>query len=55
MGEETREDLHETLFNVLLALATLHVLGALKHHFWNRDHVLRSMLPGPAVPLRQKP
>ena len=55
MGEETLEDLHETLFNVLLAFATLHVVGALKHHFWNRDHVLRSMLPGRALPSRQKP
>jgi cytochrome b561 len=44
-GDEL-EDLHEVLFNVLLALTALHVLGALKHHFWNRDHVLRSMLPG---------
>jgi len=25
---------------------------ALKHHFWNRDHVLRSMLPGRAAPFR---
>ncbi len=44
--EHWLEDLHETLFNVLLAFAVLHVIGALKHHFWNRDHVLRSMLPG---------
>jgi cytochrome b561 len=44
-NEDTLEDLHETLFNVLLAFAALHVLGALKHHFWDRDHVLRSMLP----------
>jgi cytochrome b561 len=55
MGEETLEELHETLFNVLLVFATLHVVGALKHHFWNRDHVLRSMLPGRAFPSRQKP
>jgi cytochrome b561 len=43
---ETFKELHETLFNVLLLFAALHVAGALKHHFWNRDHVLRSMLPG---------
>jgi cytochrome b561 len=48
-AEDALEDIHETLFNVLLALAALHVAGALKHHFWNRDHVLRSMLPGRAV------
>jgi cytochrome b561 len=52
-GEETLEELHETLFNVLLAFAILHVAGALKHHFWNRDHVLRSMLPGDSSRLPQ--
>ncbi len=46
LDKDTFEDLHETLFNVLLALSVLHVVGALKHHFWNGDHVLRSMLPG---------
>jgi cytochrome b561 len=45
-GEETLEELHETLFNVLLALGVLHIVGALKHHLWNRDDVLRSMVPG---------
>jgi cytochrome b561 len=30
-GEETLEELHETLFNVLAALAGLHVIGAAKH------------------------
>ena len=44
-GEDMLEELHETLFNVLLALAVLHIVGALKHHLWNRDDVLRSMLP----------
>lgn len=29
----------------LTALAAMHVAAALKHHFWNRDSVLRSMLP----------
>ena len=52
VSEETFEDVHETLFNVLLAFAVLHVAGALKHHFWNRDHVLRSMLPGRPGPIR---
>ncbi len=46
LAKDMLEDLHEALFNVLLALTVLHVVGALKHHFWNRDHVLRSMLPG---------
>jgi cytochrome b561 len=30
-GEETLEEVHETLFNILLALAALHVIGAAKH------------------------
>ncbi len=55
VAEETFEELHETVFNVLLAFTVLHVAGALKHHFWNRDHVLRSMLPGRAGPFRQGP
>ncbi|MDP9008929.1 MAG: cytochrome b [Pseudomonadota bacterium] len=36
---------HHTLGWLLLALAILHVLAALKHHFWNKDDVLRRMLP----------
>lgn len=31
--------------NVAIALVILHVLAALKHHFINRDDVLRRMLP----------
>lgn len=38
--------LHLTLFWVLVALAAVHVAGALKHHFIDRDDVLRAMLPG---------
>ena len=40
------EDLHEMLFNALVAVAFVHAAAALKHHFWDRDGVLRSMLPG---------
>jgi cytochrome b561 len=36
---------HETLSNVLFAIAVLHILAALKHHFWNKDDVLLRMLP----------
>jgi cytochrome b561 len=39
------KELHEVLGNVLLVLASLHVLAALKHHFLNHDDVLRRMLP----------
>lgn len=38
--------LHVTLFWTLVVVAALHVAGALKHHFIDRDHVLRAMLPG---------
>jgi cytochrome b561 len=36
---------HDTLSWLLLALSILHVLAALKNHFWNKDDVLRRMLP----------
>ncbi len=36
---------HEWLTGALLALAALHALAALKHHFVDRDDVLRRMLP----------
>jgi cytochrome b561 len=36
---------HDYLSDVLLAVVILHVLAALKHHFWNKDDVLRRMLP----------
>lgn len=45
LGEEQLEDVHEILFNILLGLALLHVAAALKHHFFDHDGVLRSMLP----------
>ena len=37
--------IHELLSNLSIALLALHVLAALKHHFINRDGVLRRMLP----------
>jgi len=36
---------HDILSDVLFAIAVLHILAALKHHFWNRDDVLLRMLP----------
>ncbi len=42
---ERLHDLHETLFAVLVVVAMLHVAGALKHHFIDRNEVLRRMLP----------
>src|SRR5579859_471724 len=36
---------HDTLSFILLSIAILHILAALKHHFWNKDNVLLAMLP----------
>jgi len=41
---------HETLSWVLVAVAALHVLAALKHHFVLKDDVLRRMLPFTRTP-----
>lgn len=38
-------DLHELAAKLLIALVVLHILGALKHHFIDRDNVLHRMLP----------
>jgi cytochrome b561 len=45
LTEDQLEEIHEVLFNVLLGLAVLHIAAALKHHFFDRDNVLRAMLP----------
>lgn len=37
-------ELHGWVAYTILAAVLLHVLGALKHHFVNRDHTLRRML-----------
>jgi cytochrome b561 len=36
---------HHLLSDALFVVAVLHVLAALKHHFWNKDDVLVRMLP----------
>jgi cytochrome b561 len=36
---------HDILSYALFAIAILHILAALKHHFWNKDDVLVRMLP----------
>src|SRR5215475_6144957 len=41
---------HENLAWALVAVATLHVLAALKHHFFLKDDVLRRMLPFTRTP-----
>jgi cytochrome b561 len=42
---ERMHDLHHLLFDVLVVVAAVHVLGALKHHFIDRNDVLKRMLP----------
>lgn len=37
-------DVHEWLANILIGLVVLHLLGALKHHLWDKDNTLRRML-----------
>jgi cytochrome b561 len=43
--EHLLEDVHETLAKVLITLAILHVVAALKHQFIDRDGLLMRMLP----------
>ena len=40
------EDIHFYLAWAIVTVAALHVLAALRHHFINKDNVLRRMLPG---------
>lgn len=43
--EHLLEEIHETLVKVLIVLAIVHVLAALKHQFIDRDGLLLRMLP----------
>lgn len=43
--KETAEGVHEFLFWFLVAVLVLHIGGALKHHFIDRDNTLLRMLP----------
>jgi cytochrome b561 len=47
---DTLHDTHETLAATLIVIAVLHVLAALKHHFFLKDDVLRRMLPFTRTP-----
>jgi cytochrome b561 len=42
---ERLEDVHETVFYLLLVVAVVHIAAALYHHFVLKDGVLRRMLP----------
>lgn len=43
--EDIAGDLHEIFAWSLIGLAALHIVGALKHHFVDRDNTLKRMLP----------
>jgi cytochrome b561 len=47
---ETLHGAHELLAGALFLVALLHVLAALKHHFFLKDDVLRRMLPFTRTP-----
>ncbi len=40
---------HKTIAWVLIVIIVLHVAGAIKHHFIDKDNVLKRMLPGGIV------
>jgi cytochrome b561 len=44
-AERQVHEVHEWLGNLMIVLLLIHVGAALKHHFWDRDEVLRRMLP----------
>jgi cytochrome b561 len=44
---ERLHDAHELMAQTLAVLALVHIAAALKHHFFDRDDVLRRMLPLP--------
>jgi len=39
------EDVHAAGMIVLTAMIPVHAVAAIKHHFWDRDEVLKGMLP----------
>ncbi len=41
----TFENIHGTLALILIGLISLHILGALKHYFFDKDQVVQNMLP----------
>jgi cytochrome b561 len=43
---EFMEESHKIIAWILIALIVLHIAGAIKHHFIDKDNVLKRMLPG---------
>lgn len=46
MLSKLMDQTHKTIAWILISLIVLHILGAMKHHFIDKDNVLRRMLPG---------
>jgi cytochrome b561 len=44
VGDALKE-VHETLNKLLIGVIVVHVIAALKHHFIDKDDVLKKMLP----------
>ena len=44
------QEIHGFLAHVIIALAAVHALAALWHHFGRRDDILKRMLPGKGFP-----
>jgi cytochrome b561 len=42
---EFLKETHHALAKILFFVAAVHIAAALKHHFWDKDDVLRRMLP----------
>lgn len=51
---DTAMEAHEILAYAAIALAGLHVLAALKHHFFDKDEVLAHMVPGVSAPFEKE-
>jgi len=49
---EILKSTHHLLGWLLLGTAILHIVAALKHHFWDKDDVLTRMLPQPRTEKR---
>ncbi|MCC5015998.1 MULTISPECIES: cytochrome b [unclassified Legionella] len=43
---ELMEQVHNTIAWIIIVLLVIHTAGAIKHHFIDKDDVLRRMLPG---------
>jgi len=45
MVGDSLQELHEALNTLLIGVLIIHVVAALKHHFFDKDDILKQMLP----------